>query len=73
MEMQIPETMWRAAKMQDPSLVIAVAETWSWIHYLVEPDIVDMEHHGIFDDNLTAQAVSKHAIFYMHTKHNYYW
>ena len=28
---QIPETMWRVAKS---SVVVAVAESWDWIHYL---------------------------------------
>ena len=58
LEVQVPETMWRAAKKQDPSLTIAVAESWDWIHYLAEPDVVDMEYRGHGDDNATAQAVS---------------
>ena len=57
--MKVPETMWRAAKKQDPSLTIAVAESWDWIHYLAEPDVVDMEYRGHGDDNATAQAVSR--------------
>ena len=49
--------MWRAAKMQNPSLKIAVAESWDWIHYLVESDIVDYEYQGNEDDDATAKNV----------------
>ncbi|CAI8041632.1 hypothetical protein GBAR_LOCUS23124 [Geodia barretti] len=38
---KIPETMWRAAKSQDSSVVVAVTESWDWIYYLVEDGIVD--------------------------------
>ena len=44
--------------MQNPSLLVGVAESWDWIHYLVESDIVDMEFRGHEDDNATARTVS---------------
>lgn len=50
--------MWNAAKLQKSSLSIAVVESWDWIHYLVEPEIVDMEYRGHENDNATATAVS---------------
>lgn len=55
---KIPQTMWRAAKLQNPSISIAVAESWDWIHYLVEPDVVAMEYRGHENDNATAQALA---------------
>jgi len=61
---KIPETMWRAAKLQNPSLKIAVSESWDWIHYLTEPDIVNYEFRGHEDDDATAAAMVKFILQY---------
>ena len=58
--LQIPETMWRAAKSQDSSLVVAVAESWDWINYLVEDGIVDYNYLCKENDTLCAQEISYH-------------
>ena len=56
--LQIPETMWRAAKTQSSNLTVAVAESWDWIHYLVEPNIVDYNYRCMENDSLCAQEIS---------------
>lgn len=55
---QIPETMWRVAKEQSSGLKVAVVESWDWIHYLVEPGIVDMEFRGQENDSACGNAIS---------------
>ena len=55
---QIPETMWRAAKSQNSSLVVAVAESWDWIYYLVEDGIVDYNFRCKENDSVCAQEIS---------------
>ncbi len=50
--------MWHAAKAQDSSLKTASVESWDWIHYLVEPKIVDYEFRGKENDSACADAIS---------------
>ena len=50
--------MWRVAKQQRGQLVTAVAHAWDWIHYLVEPDTVDMEVRGHGNDTSCIDAIS---------------
>ena len=50
--------MWRAAKEQNSQLVTASVESWDWIHYLVEPGIVDYEYRGKEDDKACAENIS---------------
>ena len=50
--------MWRAGKDQDKGLVVAVVESWDWIHYLVEPDVVEFEFRGRENDSACANAIS---------------
>ena len=50
--------MWRAGKEQDKGLVAAVVESWDWIHYLVEPDVVEFEFRGHDNDSACANAIS---------------
>ena len=42
--------MWRVAKTEDSSTVIAVVESWDWIHYLVEEDMVDYNYQCMSQD-----------------------
>ena len=56
--LQIPETMWRVAKDQNPDLIVAVVESWDWIHNLVEKDVVDFEFVGNENDTASADAIS---------------
>ena len=56
--LQIPETMWHAAKSQDSSVVVAVTESWDWIYYLVEDTIVDYNFRCQDNDSLCAQEIS---------------
>jgi hypothetical protein len=58
MTLQIPETMWRAAKSQDSSVVVAVTESWDWIYYLVEDGIVDYNFRCKDNDSLCAHEIS---------------
>ena len=50
--------MWRAAKEQNTNVKVAVVESWDWIHYLVEPGIVDMEFRGKENDSACGNAIS---------------
>ena len=50
--------MWRAAKEQNSKLVTASVESWDWIHYLVEPGIVDYEYRGKENDEACAENIS---------------
>ena len=51
--------MWRVAKEQSGRRVVtAVAHAWDWIHYLVEPDTVDMEVRGHWNDTPCIDAIS---------------
>lgn len=50
--------MWRAAKEQNSDIVTASVESWDWIHYLVEPGIVDYEYRGKEDDKACAENIS---------------
>ena len=56
--LKVPETVWRAAKEQNSQLVTASVESWDWIHYLVEPSVVDYEYRGKEDDKACAQNIS---------------
>ena len=62
---QIPETMWRVAKSEDSSVVVAVAESWDWIHYLVEEDTVDYNYRCLGLDYNCSQEISINE-FYLH-------
>ena len=55
---QIPETMWRAAKTEDSGVVVAVAESWDWINYLVENDTVDYNYRCHEVDSVCAEEIS---------------
>ena len=55
---KVPETVWRAAKEQNSQLVTASVESWDWIHYLVEPSVVDYEYRGKEDDKACAENIS---------------
>ena len=55
--------MWHAAKDQNPALKTASVESWDWIHYLVEPDIVDYEFRGKENDSACADAISCQCYF----------
>lgn len=82
---KIPETMWRVAKQQRGQLVTAVAHAWDWIHYLVEPDTVDMEVRGHGNDTSCIDAmcgfIVRHRphLMFLHldgvdvSGHAYYW
>ena len=51
--------MWRVAKAgSGGKLSTAAVESWDWIHYLVEDDVVDMEFRGHEDDAACAKAIS---------------
>ena len=50
--------MWRAAKAQNSAIKTASVESWDWIHYLVEPSIVDYEFRGKEDDAACAKGIS---------------
>ena len=50
--------MWRVAKDQDRDLIVAVVESWSWIHNLVERETVDLEFDGNENDTACAEAIS---------------
>ena len=50
--------MWRAAKAQSPDLVVAVVESWGWIHLLVEAEVVQYEYDGFENDSACAAAIS---------------
>ena len=50
--------MWHAGKDQDKTLVVAVVESWDWIHYLVEPNVVEFEFRGKENDSACANAIS---------------
>ena len=50
--------MWRAAKEQNSTIVTASVESWDWIHYLVEPEVVDYEYRGKEDDKACAENIS---------------
>ena len=50
--------MWRVAKTEDSSVVVAVAESWSWINYLVEKEIVDFNIDCAENDSLCGQEIS---------------
>ena len=50
--------MWRAAKSQDSSVVVAVTESWDWIYYLVEDGIVDYNFRCMGLDPLCAKQIS---------------
>ena len=50
--------MWRVAKNQDSSVVVAVTESWDWIHNLVESGIVDYEYRCKENDSLCGQEIS---------------
>ena len=54
--------MWRVAKTEDSSMVVAVAESWDWIHYLVETDTVDFNYRCKENDLLCAQQISNGVI-----------
>ena len=56
--LQIPETMWRVVKQQNPKLTVAVVYSWLWISYLAESDIVDYNFPGFENDSLCADAIS---------------
>lgn len=55
---QIPETMWRVAKTEDSSMVVAVVEYWDWIYYLVEKGIVDYNYWCHDNDSACAIQIS---------------
>lgn len=50
--------MWRVAKTEDSSVVVAVAESWDWINYLVENDTVDYNYRCQEVDSTCAQQIS---------------
>ena len=50
--------MWRAAKEQNSEIVTASVESWDWIHYLVESEVVDYEYRGKEDDKACAENIS---------------
>ena len=50
--------MWRVAKSEDSSVVVAVAESWDWINYLVEKDTVDYNYRCLELDSICAQEIS---------------
>ncbi len=50
--------MWRVAKDQNHDLIVAVVESWSWIHDLVEREVVDLEYDGNENDSACADAIS---------------
>lgn len=56
---KVPETMWRVAKTEDSSVVVAVAESWYWIDFLVEKEIVNFNYDCAENDSLCAQEMSK--------------
>ena len=62
MTLQIPETMWRAAKSQDSSVVVAVTESWDWIYYLVEDGIVDYNFRCHSVDSVCVPQISSHSL-----------
>ncbi len=62
--------MWRAAKAQNSSLKTASVESWDWIHYLVEPTIVDYEFRGKENDSACADAISMCTLII--NRHSFY-
>ena len=42
--------MWRVAKTEDSSMMIAVVVSWEWIQYLVEEDVVDYNYWCMLQD-----------------------
>eukprot|EP00906_Rhabdomonas_costata_P012768 RCo018361 len=56
---RIPETMWRVARQQWQGKrgSIAVAISWDWLEYLVEPELVDFYSSTKENDTLVAEAM----------------
>ena len=54
--------MWRAAKSQDSSVVVAVTESWDWIYYLVEDGIVDYNFRCHSVDSVCVPQISSHSL-----------
>ena len=55
--------MWRVAKSEDSSVVVAVAESWYWIDFLVEKGIVDFNYDCAENDSLCAKEISYTSIW----------
>ena len=66
---QIPETMWRAAKTEDSGVVVAVAESWDWINYLVENDTVDYNYRCMSQDALCVPKISLQNFYLLSDLH----
>ena len=63
--------MWRVAKSENSSVVVAVAESWDWIHYLVEKEIVDFNYNCAENDSLCGQEISYNYSCFLDKHHSY--